>query len=106
MAGAWDRGAGSTRTWPADTAGLFCFQVFGDKDADGFYRGEAGGRWGHIPCNMVAEVAVDSPAGTQQLLRQGRLSPEALAEGSGMTCSCPSPTAPHPSADSTPPSPE
>lgn len=58
-------------------------KVFGDKDADGFYRGEGGGRWGYIPCNMVAEVAMDSPAGTQQLLQQGHLSPEALAEGSG-----------------------
>ncbi|KAB0355908.1 hypothetical protein FD754_000064 [Muntiacus muntjak] len=58
-------------------------KVFGDKDADGFYRGEGGGRWGYIPCNMVAEVAVDSPAGTQQLLQRGYLSPEVLAEGSG-----------------------
>lgn len=58
-------------------------KVFGDKDADGFYQGEGGGRWGYIPCNMVAEVAVDSPAGTQQLLQRGHLSPEVLAEGSG-----------------------
>ncbi|XP_043758717.1 peripheral-type benzodiazepine receptor-associated protein 1 isoform X2 [Cervus elaphus] len=58
-------------------------KVFGDKDADGFYRGEGGGRWGYIPCNMVAEVAVDSSAGTQQLLQRGYLSPEVLAEGSG-----------------------
>ncbi|XP_040100162.1 peripheral-type benzodiazepine receptor-associated protein 1 [Oryx dammah] len=58
-------------------------KVFGDKDADGFYRGEGGGRWGYIPCNMVAEVAVDSPAGTQQLLQRAHLSPEVLAEGSG-----------------------
>ncbi|XP_054441518.1 peripheral-type benzodiazepine receptor-associated protein 1 [Pteronotus mesoamericanus] len=58
-------------------------KVFGEKDADGFYRGEAGGRAGYIPCNMVAEVAVDSPAGRQQLLRRGYLSPGALTEGSG-----------------------
>ncbi|XP_070334628.1 peripheral-type benzodiazepine receptor-associated protein 1 isoform X3 [Odocoileus virginianus] len=58
-------------------------KVFGDKDADGFYRGEGGGRWGYIPCNMVAEMAVDSPVGTQQLLQRGYLSPEVLAEGSG-----------------------
>ncbi|XP_068832718.1 peripheral-type benzodiazepine receptor-associated protein 1 isoform X2 [Capricornis sumatraensis] len=64
-------------------------KVFGDKDADGFYRGEGGGRWGYIPCNMVAEVAVDSPAGTQQLLQQGHLSPEALAEGSARTAGPP-----------------
>lgn len=94
------------QNWPADAAGLFCFQVFGDKDADGFYQGEGGGRWGYIPCNMVAEVAVDSPAGTQQLLQRGHLSPEVLAEGSGMTSSGPSPTVPHPSSDSTPPNPK
>nr|XP_031323917.1 peripheral-type benzodiazepine receptor-associated protein 1 isoform X2 [Camelus dromedarius] len=56
-------------------------KVFGDKDADGFYRGEGGGRMGYIPCNMVAEVAVDSPAGRQQLLQQGYLSPDVLVEG-------------------------
>ncbi|XP_077996302.1 uncharacterized protein LOC144449607 isoform X2 [Glandiceps talaboti] len=28
-------------------------KVFGDKDADGFYRGEANGRIGYVPCNMV-----------------------------------------------------
>ncbi|XP_032136510.1 peripheral-type benzodiazepine receptor-associated protein 1 isoform X7 [Sapajus apella] len=58
-------------------------KVFGDKDADGFYRGEGGGRTGYIPCNMVAEVAVDSPAGRQQLLQRGYLSPDILLEGSG-----------------------
>uniref|UniRef100_A0A8D1AKH9 SH3 domain-containing protein n=1 Tax=Sus scrofa TaxID=9823 RepID=A0A8D1AKH9_PIG len=58
-------------------------KVFGDKDADGFYRGEGGGRTGYIPCNMVAEVAVDSPAGRQQLLQRSYLSPDALLEGSG-----------------------
>ncbi|KAK2496652.1 hypothetical protein MC885_013248 [Smutsia gigantea] len=58
-------------------------KVFGDKDADGFYRGEGGGRTGYIPCNMVAEVALDRPGGRQQLLRRDYLSPHALAEGSG-----------------------
>ncbi|XP_036925747.1 peripheral-type benzodiazepine receptor-associated protein 1 isoform X3 [Sturnira hondurensis] len=58
-------------------------KVFGEKDADGFYRGEAGGRMGYIPCNMVAEVAVDSPAGRQQLFQRGYLSPDVFAEGSG-----------------------
>nr|XP_012619578.1 peripheral-type benzodiazepine receptor-associated protein 1 isoform X6 [Microcebus murinus] len=58
-------------------------KVFGDKDADGFYRGEGGGRTGYIPCNMVAEVAVDSPAGRQQLFQRGYLSPDVLVEGSG-----------------------
>ncbi|XP_007176187.2 peripheral-type benzodiazepine receptor-associated protein 1 isoform X3 [Balaenoptera acutorostrata] len=58
-------------------------KVFGDKDADGFYRGEGGGRTGYIPCNMVSEVTADSPAGTQQLLQRGYLSPDVLVEGSG-----------------------
>ncbi|XP_029783168.1 peripheral-type benzodiazepine receptor-associated protein 1 isoform X5 [Suricata suricatta] len=57
-------------------------KVFGDKDADGFYRGEGGGRIGYIPCNMVAEVAVDSPTETQQLFQRGYLSPDVLTEGS------------------------
>ncbi|XP_057572637.1 peripheral-type benzodiazepine receptor-associated protein 1 isoform X7 [Hippopotamus amphibius kiboko] len=61
-------------------------KVFGDKDADGFYRGEAGGRMGYIPCNMVAEVAVDGPAGRQQLLQQGYLSPDVLVGGSASAC--------------------
>ncbi|XP_046533060.1 peripheral-type benzodiazepine receptor-associated protein 1 isoform X8 [Equus quagga] len=58
-------------------------KVFGDKDADGFYRGEGGGRTGYIPCNMVAEVAVDSLVGRQQLFQRGYLSPDVLIEGSG-----------------------
>ncbi|XP_023060373.2 peripheral-type benzodiazepine receptor-associated protein 1 isoform X8 [Piliocolobus tephrosceles] len=60
-------------------------KVFGDKDADGFYQGEGGGRTGYIPCNMVAEVAVDSPAGRQQLLQRGYLSPDIPLEGSART---------------------
>lgn len=33
-------------------------KVYGDKDADGFYRGEAtDGRSGFVPCNMVSEVS-------------------------------------------------
>uniref|UniRef100_A0A8I5NFT3 TSPO associated protein 1 n=1 Tax=Papio anubis TaxID=9555 RepID=A0A8I5NFT3_PAPAN len=70
-------------------------KVFGDKDADGFYRGEGGGRTGYIPCNMVAEVAVDSPAGRQQLLQRGYLSPDIILEGSaeseGPVQPCPGP---------------
>ncbi|XP_006832455.1 PREDICTED: peripheral-type benzodiazepine receptor-associated protein 1 [Chrysochloris asiatica] len=58
-------------------------KVYGDKDADGFYRGEGGGRMGFIPCNMVAEVSADSPAGRQQLLQRGYLSPDVLVESSG-----------------------
>ena len=35
-----------------------CVQVYGEKDADGFYWGEAGPRQGFVPCNMVSEVQV------------------------------------------------
>lgn len=55
---------------------------------------------GYIPCNMVSEVTADSPAGRQQLLQRGYLSPDVLVEGSGMTCSCPPPTSCHHGANS------
>ncbi|XP_026653076.2 peripheral-type benzodiazepine receptor-associated protein 1 isoform X3 [Zonotrichia albicollis] len=48
-------------------------KVCGDKDADGFYRGECAGREGYIPCNMVSEVPVESSELKQQLLKQGFL---------------------------------
>lgn len=32
------------------------FQVIGEKDADGFYKGEIQGRQGLVPCNLVSEV--------------------------------------------------
>lgn len=35
-------------------------KIYGDKDTDGFYRGEANGRMGFVPCNMVSEVQVDN----------------------------------------------
>ncbi|XP_065429224.1 peripheral-type benzodiazepine receptor-associated protein 1 isoform X21 [Chrysemys picta bellii] len=46
-------------------------KVCGDKDADGFYRGECAGRAGYIPCNMVSEVQVDSAEVRKELLKQG-----------------------------------
>lgn len=49
-------------------------QVHGDKDPDGFYRGECGGRLGYVPCNMVSEIQVDDEETRQQLLQQGFLS--------------------------------
>ncbi|XP_023561282.1 peripheral-type benzodiazepine receptor-associated protein 1 isoform X9 [Octodon degus] len=58
-------------------------KVFGDKDADGFYQGECGGQTGYIPCNMVAEVAVDSPTGRQLLFQRGYLSLDVVTEGTG-----------------------
>ncbi|KAH9525760.1 RIMS-binding protein 2, partial [Bulinus truncatus] len=45
-------------------------KVFGDKDADGFYRGESHGRRGYIPCNMVSEVQIDDPDLVEQLLKE------------------------------------
>ncbi|KFP42389.1 Peripheral-type benzodiazepine receptor-associated protein 1, partial [Chlamydotis macqueenii] len=46
-------------------------KVCGDKDADGFYRGECAGREGYIPCNMVSEVQVENNEIKKQLLKQG-----------------------------------
>lgn len=54
-------------------------QVHGDKDADGFYRGECGGRLGYVPCNMVSEIQVDDEETRQQLLLQGFLSTAAAS---------------------------
>ncbi|XP_072603675.1 peripheral-type benzodiazepine receptor-associated protein 1 isoform X3 [Vulpes vulpes] len=70
-------------------------KVFGDKDADGFYRGEGEGRMGYIPCNMVVEVAVDSPKERQQLLQRGYLPPDVLIEGSAEVESPAQPCAGH-----------
>lgn len=60
---------------------------------------------GYVPCNMVAEVAVDSPVERQQLFQRGYLSLDVLSEGSGMTCGCPVPTSPthSPTSNSAPP---
>ncbi|XP_043094892.1 RIMS-binding protein 2-like [Puntigrus tetrazona] len=55
-------------------------KVYGDKDADGFYRGEAAGRRGYVPCNMVSEIQVDDEETRDQLLMQGFLSTEASME--------------------------
>ncbi|KAJ8779233.1 hypothetical protein J1605_012695 [Eschrichtius robustus] len=48
-------------------------KVYGDKDADGFYRGETCARLGLIPCNMVSEIQADDEEVMDQLLRQGFL---------------------------------
>ncbi|KAM6166527.1 RIMS-binding protein 2 isoform 1-T1 [Erethizon dorsatum] len=48
-------------------------KVYGDKDADGFYRGETCTRLGLIPCNMVSEIQADDEEMRGQLLRQGFL---------------------------------
>ncbi|XP_077643590.1 peripheral-type benzodiazepine receptor-associated protein 1 isoform X6 [Lonchura striata] len=58
-------------------------KVCGDKDADGFYRGECAGREGYIPCNMVSEVPVESNELKQQLLKQGFLPADTESPGNG-----------------------
>nr|XP_046266138.1 RIMS-binding protein 2 isoform X3 [Scatophagus argus] len=55
-------------------------KVHGDKDPDGFYRGESGGRLGLVPCNMVSEIQVEDEETRQQLLQQGFLSTAASME--------------------------
>uniref|UniRef100_UPI0037E805C0 peripheral-type benzodiazepine receptor-associated protein 1-like n=1 Tax=Semicossyphus pulcher TaxID=241346 RepID=UPI0037E805C0 len=58
-------------------------KVYGDKDPDGFYRGESGGRLGFVPCNMVSEIQVEDEETRQQLLQQGFLSTAASMEKIG-----------------------
>ncbi len=49
------------------------YQVYGDKDTDGFYRGEVRGRMGLIPCNMVSEIRAEDEETLDQLIKQGFL---------------------------------
>ncbi|NXP54976.1 RIMB1 protein, partial [Heliornis fulica] len=58
-------------------------KVFGDKDADGFYRGECAGREGYVPCNMVSEVQVENNEIKKQLLKQGFLPADTPMESIG-----------------------
>ncbi|NWI16135.1 RIMB1 protein, partial [Crypturellus soui] len=58
-------------------------KVCGDKDADGFYRGECAGREGYIPCNMVSEVQVENNEVKKQLLKQGFISADTPMESVG-----------------------
>uniref|UniRef100_A0A8C4ZJT2 RIMS binding protein 2a n=1 Tax=Gadus morhua TaxID=8049 RepID=A0A8C4ZJT2_GADMO len=48
-------------------------RVYGDKDTDGFYRGEVCGRMGLIPCNMVSEIRAEDDETLDQLIKQGFL---------------------------------
>ncbi|XP_061326590.1 peripheral-type benzodiazepine receptor-associated protein 1 isoform X8 [Pezoporus flaviventris] len=59
-------------------------KVCGDKDADGFYRGECAGREGYIPCNMVSEVQVENNEIKKQLLKQGFLPANTPMESIGL----------------------
>ena len=49
----------------------FNIKIIGEKDADGFYWGECGGRSGYVPCNMVSEVQVDDERVARELLKVG-----------------------------------
>ncbi|KAM9735734.1 RIMS-binding protein 2 isoform 2-T2 [Menidia menidia] len=48
-------------------------RIYGDKDTDGFYRGEVRGRMGLIPCNMVSEIRADDEETMDELIKQGFL---------------------------------
>ncbi|XP_074830931.1 peripheral-type benzodiazepine receptor-associated protein 1 isoform X10 [Natator depressus] len=58
-------------------------KVCGDKDADGFYRGECAGRAGYIPCNMVSEVQVESEEVRKEMLKQGYIPAATSVESIG-----------------------
>ncbi|KAM9370592.1 peripheral-type benzodiazepine receptor-associated protein 1 [Phaethornis superciliosus] len=58
-------------------------KVSGEKDADGFYRGECAGREGYIPCNMVSEIQVENNEIKKQLLKQGFLPADTRMESTG-----------------------
>lgn len=45
-------------------------KVYGEKDADGFYWGEASGLKGYVPCNMVSEVQVDDDRVAEELFKE------------------------------------
>ncbi|XP_041949411.1 peripheral-type benzodiazepine receptor-associated protein 1 [Alosa sapidissima] len=60
-------------------------KVYGDKDVDGFFRGECNGRMGYVPCNMVSEIQVDDMETRDQLLAQGFLTTEASMDKIGTT---------------------
>uniref|UniRef100_A0A4W3KEL7 SH3 domain-containing protein n=1 Tax=Callorhinchus milii TaxID=7868 RepID=A0A4W3KEL7_CALMI len=68
----WGKGAGNGKR---DIQCCCLLQVLGDKDADGFYHGEASGRAGLVPCNMVSEIQVDDEGIMEQLLQRGYLAP-------------------------------
>ena len=51
-------------------------QIYGDKDADGFFLGEVGNLRGLVPGNMVSEVQVDDPVIANQLLKESSMGPK------------------------------
>lgn len=63
-------------------------KIFGDKDADGFYWGEASNRSGFVPCNMVSEVQVDDDHVAEELFKE-QVSPiKANINVDGFTFDC------------------
>ncbi|KAG1670701.1 RIMS-binding protein 2 [Nymphon striatum] len=47
--------------------------IYGDKDSDGFYRGESCERTGYVPCNMVSEVQLTDEELAHHLLKNGHM---------------------------------
>ncbi|XP_077865803.1 RIMS-binding protein 2-like [Saccoglossus kowalevskii] len=45
-------------------------KVYGDKDSDGFFHGEANGRTGFVPCNMVVEAQLDEKSAEERFVRE------------------------------------
>ncbi|XP_067128084.1 RIMS-binding protein 2-like isoform X3 [Centruroides vittatus] len=43
-------------------------KVYGERDSDGFYKGEINGRIGYVPCNLVSEVQLEDKDIAQHLL--------------------------------------
>uniref|UniRef100_A0AAY4B6Y8 SH3 domain-containing protein n=1 Tax=Denticeps clupeoides TaxID=299321 RepID=A0AAY4B6Y8_9TELE len=56
-------------------------EIYGDKDADGFYHGTCGGQSGYVPSNMVSEIPIDDGDLKLDLFHQGFL-PEATPTNS------------------------
>lgn len=63
-------------------------KVYGDKDNDGFYRGEIRGRSGLIPCNMVSEIRAEDDETMEQLMKQGFLPLNTPVDRIGWCFSC------------------
>lgn len=55
-------------------------KVYGKEDDDGFFYGEANGRSGYIPCNMVSELQADDPEVVKQLLLSEQQAADALSD--------------------------
>lgn len=68
-------------------------KIFGSKDEDGFFLGEAGGRRGLVPCNMVSEVEVDDPHVADELLLESNR--QVMQSALGMNSEASSPASSH-----------